>query len=489
MSIRAIFLGLGALAACGDNGVTSPASPDAGPLVTRTCAGETLATVDLTGIYHARLTLEGSESASAFRFDPAGDGFTIALGGEVVPITRSAQAVVAHQGTSTDGRTVTIDHLADDCSVSGTWQRCRGGQCYDYALAGKRVDRLDEAPAHGLTLVSEYVGTAADPWTAAGLPVNVRVADKIAYVANYWDGLRIVDVHDPAHPVELGHAPAQFGQAGEIYNDVKIIDEQGKRFALMASSINGVVPVDVSDPAHPVDGARFGTGNNVHTVFVDGGRVYLGASGGGLEIWDLADPAHAVKLGGWLHPNAPSPSPYLHDLYVHGDRAYLNYWDSGMTILDVSDPAHPEVVGEYANYGQHTSHSNWVTQVGARMISVHGDEQWDAHVHIVDVTEGTAGFATGIGEWRTRPEVSVHNIMAFGSRAYMAHYQDGVRVLDLSDPTAPVAIAWFNTWPGYDTRYGSSFFEGAVGIDVDLDAKLVYVADSHRGLMILHLDV
>jgi hypothetical protein len=487
MQLPAILLGVGAfLAACGDNHGTTPPAPDGGAPAGACAAG--LAAAPLTGIYHARLTLETYETAIALRIDPSGDGFTVQLGGEAVPITRTAAAISAHQGTAANGRTLTIDHLGADCAITGTYDRCASGQCYAYAVTGKRVARMVEAPAHGLTLVSEFAGTIADPWTASGLPVNVRVADKIAYVANYWNGLRIVDVHDPAHPVELGHLGVEDAGGREIYNDVKIVDGPAGRYALMASDQVGVVVVDVTDPRHPAIAAHLSAGN-VHTVFIDGHKAYLGASEGGLEIWDVTVPAVPVKLGGWMHPAGAVGSPYLHDLYVRGDRAYLNYWDSGMTVLDVSDPAAPVAKGEYANYGQHTSHSNWVTQVGARTIAVHGDEQWDAHVHVVDVTEGTAAFATGIGEWRTRPEVSVHNIMAFGDRAYIAHYQDGVRVLDLSDPTAPKQLAWFNTWPGYDPRYGDSFYEGAVGIDVDLDAKLIYVADSHRGLLVLHLDL
>jgi hypothetical protein len=158
-----------------------------------------------------------------------------------------------------------------------------------------------------------------------------------------------------------------------------------------------------------------------------------------------------------------------------------------MMIVDVSNPAAPALVGAFAGYGERTSHSSWVTQVGERKIAVHGDEQWGAHVRIVDVTEGTGAFATGIGEWQTRPEVSVHNIMAFGDRAYVAHYQDGIRILDLSDPTAPEEVAHYQTWPGYDTAYGYSFYESAIGIDVDVDAGLVYVADTHRGLLVLRI--
>ena len=39
-----------------------------------------------------------------------------------------------------------------------------------------------------------------------------------------------------------------------------------------------------------------------------------------------------------------------------------------------------------------------------------------------------------------------------------------------------------------DRSYGKSFFEGAVGIDVDLARNRIYVADSNRNLMILRID-
>jgi hypothetical protein len=256
----------------------------------------------------------------------------------------------------------------------------------------------------------------------------------------------------------------------------------------MASNLVGVVVVDVTAPAAPEIVGHFGSApfpgepKNTHTLFVDGGKAYIATGGVGIEIFDLADPRAPARLGEY------SPGTYVHDLYVAGDRAYLDAWEGGLVIVDVSNPASPTEVGRFADYGETSSHSNWVTQVGARRIAVHGDEQWGAHVRIVDVTEGTAAFSDGIGEWQTRPEVSVHNIMAFGDRALLAHYQDGIRVLDLSDPTAPVEVAHFATWPGYHRDYGYSFFEGAVGLDVDAARGRIYVADSHRGLLILELE-
>jgi hypothetical protein len=46
-------------------------------------------------------------------------------------------------------------------------------------------------------------------------------------------------------------------------------------------------------------------------------------------------------------------------------------------------------------------------------------------------------------------------------------------------------VKWFNTWEG--TR-GRAFYEGALGIDVDLAAGRIYVADIPRGLLVLAID-
>jgi hypothetical protein len=449
------------------------------------------------GIYHLVLQFApGFSVPIVIRLDDLGgrwDGLVNGRDGDFGQVT--ADDVIVHWSNA-DGyvRSVNFCARAEDGTVTGTYASCNPDQdpaCNLLPVTGRRVDRLAEPDAAGLTLLGELAWPVS--WPDYLLSVNVRVADGIAYVARYRDGLRIVDVSDPAAPREVGHVPTD--RDDEIWNDVKLADGPGgRRYALMGSNVLGAAVVDVTDPATAAVVAHFGSVSggrppDTHTLFVDGGKAYLANSERGLEIWDIADPAAAVKLGQFTHPrSAQSFSPYLHDLSVFGDRAYLNYWDLGMAIVDVSNPATPALVGEFRDYGETTSHSSWVTQVGGRDIAVHGDEQYGSHVHIVDVTEGDAAFGNVLAEWETRPEVSAHNIMASGSRAFVAYYQDGIRVLDLSNPSAPVQIAHYNTWPGYDPAYGYNFFEGALGIDLDLAAGRIYVADSHRGLLVLQLE-
>jgi hypothetical protein len=67
----------------------------------------------------------------------------------------------------------------------------------------------------------------------------------------------------------------------------------------------------------------------------------------------------------------------------------------------------------------------------------------------------------------------------------VSYYQDGIRVFDLSDVTKPTLIGYFNTWDADGPDSDNDFFAAAIGIDVDLSKRLIFVADSPRGLIIL----
>lgn len=453
------------------------------------CVPGALAGVAPDGIFHFQATYEdGYTGTSSARLDEVGRWeYAGALsGGDATRAWLDDHSLFLYRVLA-DDRSISL-LLCDQANgeLRGAYAYCTPEECFLARVTARRVERLDEPDAGGLTLLAEHVGAGwADTPT-----VNVRVADDLAYLARYGDGLRIVDVSDPRAPVDVGHGPCEYAADGEIYNDVKLVEASGRRYAIMGSNMVGAVVWDVSAPWAPSIVARFGTQGfmsnpNVHTLFIDGGKAYLASMWVGLEIWDIADPREP-RLRSTFFPREIPDSAFLHDLYVEGDRAYLNFWNGGMVIADVSSPAAPSVVGTFADYGDDTSsHSSWVTSVGARRIAAHGDEEWGSHLRLVDVTEGSGSFLRQVGAWQTRPEVSAHNVMAAGAEVFVAYYQDGVRVIDIADPAAPRQTAWFNTWPGYDRRYGRSFFEGAIGIDLDAGRGRIYVADSHRGLLIL----
>lgn len=460
------------------------------------CGDAPVASIDPVGVWHADVIGADGSGLVTFRIDQAGGGLNgLIYGREAEDVGFVDGDLILRLEERPDG-SLTL-HAMDLCGVDpegrlrGELVSCYGSQCFVGQVMAYRVTPLDEPEADGMTLLSEWRGADGQRW-AGSSTTNVRHHGAVAYVVGLRDGLRLVDLADPSSPADLGHLPPRYPDS-ESYNDVKIYQaEGGGIFAFLASTLRGVVVADVTDPTAPVEVAVFpdppiGTATvSVHTLFLEGDRLYI--SGAGTQIFDVSEPAAPERLGGYTHPMVGTLGGFVHDLSVRDHVVYLNYWNLGMQVVDAADPAAPVLVGSFDDYPRRTSHSNWVTEAGGRLVAVHGDEDLDAHVRIVDVDPASATAFQEIGSYQTRPEISVHNIMAVGERALVTYYQDGLRVLDLADPTAPVEIAHYASWPGTGDAYGRGFFEGAIGVDHDAERDLVLLADTHRGLIVLRLD-
>ncbi len=350
-----------------------------------------------------------------------------------------------------------------DGNLIGRGVRCYSGdfgdQCSEQAITVKPFGRLPgEGDADGLELVSEYNGPADAPWPD-DFTANVAIHGDVAYVARGGDAVRIVDVSDPAHPSELSSYPAQ----SDNFNDLAVVEAAGKVYLLVASQVFGIITLDVTDPANPVEVNRFTipNGSGVHRLFVDHTsaplRAFLadGASPT-MAVYDVTDPTTPTLITTW---DAPDPNFGVHAVFAKGSRAYVNATVGGMFVVDLDASGGPAEVGHYIGPDPY-SHASMPATFGGRKVVLHSDEGFDAHIEILDDDPASQSYMTKIGDFQLRREVSVHNYRIIGNTAYVAHYQDGVRLLDLSDPTKPTQIAYYNSW-NPDTAPGA-LLEGAV---------------------------
>jgi hypothetical protein len=390
---------------------------------------------------------------------------------------------VFQRSTQSDGQGTTyiiakrVTNLLADGSLRADRAVCDGQMCRVCTARMIRAGRNNnEAEGDHITLVGQLLGSNWGP----GYTFNVRLAGTLAYLIRQ-DGLHIIETVDPAHPVELGH----YQRTGDGYsNDVKLVDAAGgKRYAIIADYPSDVV--DVTNPSAPVLAGTIT--EEAHTLFTETRNnktlAYFGNYDGSCAVWDVTNPAVPARLGRYQSAGA-----LVHDLSVANGVAYLNAWDAGLLVVDFNAPAAPQLLGTWADTPTDTSHSNWTTVVGGRHVALHGEESYGAFFQIVDIDPASPTYMKPFAEYHTRDWVSVHNIMAFGSKAYFTHYQDGIRVLDVADPTTPKLVGYYNTWDAQADYTTSGFFESAVGLDVDLTRKLIFVADSPRGLLILHDD-
>jgi hypothetical protein len=181
-------------------------------------------------------------------------------------------------------------------------------------------------PCEGWALIT--VGALDTPHDAG----DVEVVGDLAYVADssyFGSALRVVDVSNPALPVELGNLDTP----GLAY-DVEVVGS----LAYVADGSSGLRVIDVSNPALPVELGNLDTPGYARDVEVVGDLAYV-ADRSGLRVIDVSNPALPVELG-----NLDTPGS-ARDVEVVGDLAYVADYHSGLRVIDVSNPALPVELG------------------------------------------------------------------------------------------------------------------------------------------------
>ncbi|MHB1038377.1 MAG: Ig-like domain-containing protein, partial [Pirellulales bacterium] len=168
--------------------------------------------------------------------------------------------------------------------------------------------------AHAITARQTLPGEAESPDSAA-LTVTI---DTVA--------------PDPLFSRRLGGYDT-FGYAREVVVSGSL--------AYLAAGDDGVVILDVSNPARPM---RFGgddTSGEACGVLVTGPLAYVADRQAGLQIIDVSNPAAPVRLGGF------DTSGFALSVAVSDTLAYVADWDAGLQIIDVTKPAAPVRLGGY----------------------------------------------------------------------------------------------------------------------------------------------
>ncbi len=271
---------------------------------------------------------------------------------------------------------------------------------------------------------------------------NVAVRGDYAYVADGGNGLRIVDISDPANPWEKGHFDTGGGAS-----DVAVSGD----YAYMAWGTSGLVIVDISDLSNPSEEGRYNTQGEASSLTVSGKYAYLANTDNGLFIFDISDQSEPVVEGKYN-------SKYAMDVVVSGDFAYLADYDYGFVIVDISDKSDPQKVGRCD------------TDDHAWGVALSGDYAYVADredgLVIIDIANKEA---PSIIKKINTPGHAL-DVVLDGNYAYVADGSKGILMIDISDNYNPVK----------EGHFLSSY---AVGIA--MSGNHIYVADYDNGLVIV----
>ncbi|MCH7689655.1 MAG: hypothetical protein IIA17_01245 [candidate division Zixibacteria bacterium] len=173
---------------------------------------------------------------------------------------------------------------------------------------------------------------------------------------------------------------------------------------------------------------------------VDGDFVYFaGGSADGVVIYDISNPAAPQFAGQY-------PTFYYHDFAIRNNiLAACGINGDGIDLLDVSNKASIQLVGHF-NYPGSGAHNAAFTEDGNYIFI--GDEigTQGQHTRVFDISDYNNIFKVFDivigGQFST-----AHNSYVKGDKLLIAHYGQGVRIWNISDPTAPFEEGHFDA-PG-----------------------------------------
>jgi len=174
------------------------------------------------------------------------------------------------------------------------------------------------------------VGFLSIHWEAA---FSVAVVDTLAFVATGVTGLRIVNIADPAHPVEIGY----YDTPGEGFG----VAVSGN-YAYVADGGSGLRVVNITNPAAPTEVGHCDTPGYAWCVAVSGNYAYVASDG--LRVVDITNPAAPSEVGYY------EPGDAL-GVAVSGNYAYVATGDRGLRVVNVTNPSAPFEVGFYDTPG------------------------------------------------------------------------------------------------------------------------------------------
>ena len=157
----------------------------------------------------------------------------------------------------------------------------------------------------------------------------------------------------------------------------------------------------------------------------------------------------------------------------------MNCGNDGLYVVDFSDVTHPEILGTMTSYpGAGYNHSGWMADDGRNYILC--DETHGSPVKVVSM--GDLQDMSVIATMNANSAVSQipHNAIVRENLVFVSYYYDGLQVYDISNPEAPVRVAYFDTYPGQN----QAGFAGAWGVNPNLPSGLVLISDLNTGFWV-----
>ena len=308
-----------------------------------------------------------------------------------------------------------------------------GNYAYLSTAGGTGVYIYDVSNPDAPTLVSHYPGGSKME--------GIQVSNEVGYFgSDSGGGIHIVNLSDPTHPTLITKITSTLGGYDTVHD--LTYDGAGHLFVPDYCNSKSVQVWNVSNPSAPLLRTTLqGTDSIcVHDVTVQGNRLYMAGWGGTLDIWDIT--------------NIDTQAPTLLGSFNSGVRSQDVSLSADGHYLFCPREAHPPV------------------QPGPGDVRVFDVSNPSSVTMVADLDESSLGISA------SSPSTS----KVMGNLLFVAWYQNGLAIFDITDPTNPVFVGNYDTWPGVVKNTG----DGNWGVWPYLGLDKVLVSDRTTGLYVLN---
>lgn len=253
------------------------------------------------------------------------------------------------------------------------------------------------------------------------------------------------DVTDPENMVAIDTITVD----ARVVNDVKV-SEDGKIAVISREGAsdrkNGLVILDVTDPSNVEILSRFDDGltGGVHNVFIYENHIYAINNGRRYDIINIEDPKNPYRVSQF---ELDTPGHSVHDVWIEDGIAYSSNWSDGVVAVDVGSklggdmesiggsPENPKMLGSFT-YPSGWNHAAFPfkSKSSDNFYIAAGDEAFPGGIpagwiHFFKLNNWEE--AEEVARYEV-PEAGTHNIWIKDDVMYVAYYQGGLRIVDVS---------------------------------------------------------
>ena len=258
-------------------------------------------------------------------------------------------------------------------------------------------------------------------------PTGIALSDSYAIVVGWDSLLRVINVADPRNMQQVA--------ALLLPDEALGVDIKGS-CAFVACGHAGLVSVDISNPLSPQQRGQVAGFTGIWVV-CDTTRplAYVAGGAGGLHIINIADPQSPCRIS--TLASTPTIDIFKADTFVYltGSTAY----QSNFYVVSIADSAHPRLVGQSLADG-------WSYSACALMpfSYAYTCDGWEG-LHVISLANPTAPVVDTAmwGAW-TSLDLAIQD-----SLVYDASHWAGLKVISVADPSRPGEVGCYdtlNTW-------------------------------------------